>query len=343
MAGKANSKLKTLVLMDILREKTDEDHPMSAAELCQELGEYNIDAERKSIYSDIEVLQDYGMDIIKTTTPKKGFFLGDRDFELAELRLLVDAVQSAGFIPEEKTKALKAKIQKVCSVWQRKQLDKQVYVDGRYKTANKQIYYIIDALSRAIDQGDKVKISYTRRSIVAGDRAHNETRIFKVTPYATIWQDDHYYLVCNNEKYDNFMHVRIERINQVEAVEDEKARPCSAFSNFKNGFDCSTYITQNMFHGYSGEPEVIQLRCDNDVLVAITDRFGEDVVILDTDEDTFTVRIRAAVSDGLVKWLLEFGNKVLVVAPDSLREEVVQTLKDTLSAYQTLTAAADDE
>ncbi len=338
MAGKANSKLKTLVLADILREKTDEEHPMSAAELCQELGDYNIDAERKSIYSDIDVLRDYGLDVINTTYPKKGYFLGDRDFELAEIRLLVDAVESAGFISENKTRALTAKVEKVCSRWQRDRLHKQVYVEECRKTGNEQVYYIIDALSEAISKGCKVRISYQKRRIVADEKARNESRIYTVSPYALIWSDDHYYLVCNNQNYDNFMHVRVERIRKVEMLEDEKIRPCSEFSSFKEGFDCAAYLAQNMFNGYTGEPETIQLRCDNELIQAVTDRFGEDVVIFEADEDTFSVIVTAAVSDGLVDWILQFGSKMLVLSPETLQTDLLSKIASTAEAYQTLLA-----
>lgn len=335
MAGKSNSKLKTLVLADILREQTDEDHPMSATELCQELSNYNIDAERKSIYTNLSVLEDYGMDIIKTTYPKKGFFLGEREFQLAEVRLMVDAVQSAGFISDQKTRALIAKMEKVLSRYQKEEISRQVYVEKvAAKTSNENIYYTIDELYRAIRIGRKVRLHYQRRKIAPGESVRYEERIFTLSPYGLIWFSDHYYLVCNNQKYDNFMHIRVERIRSVDIL-DEPARDCAEISSYKNGFDASDYLSK-IFNGYTGETERVTLRCNNELIQSVTDRFGEDIPIISTDEETFTISVNAAVGEGFIDWLLQFGDTMVVTSPEELQIRVYDKAAAAANAYAKL-------
>lgn len=333
MAGKMNSKLKTLVLADILREQTDENHPMSATDICTELKARGIDAERKSIYANLEVLEQYGLDIIKTSFPKKGCYLGARNYEAAEVRLLVDAVRSAGFISNKKTKQLVSKIEKSLSTFQREDMDRQVYMDNCTKTTNECVYYIIDGLSRAIDSGCKVRLHYVSRKIQQGNTVRHEERSFKLSPYALIWFDGHYYLVCNNQKYPDFMHIRVEHIRDVTILEDEPVRDCAEFSDYKSGFDCADY-SQKIFNGYAGEPEEVTLQCANGLSQAIMDRFGDRIPIAKVGASTFDIRITAAVSTGLVNWILQFGDQMLVLSPDTLRESVYEKAKAAAKMYE---------
>lgn len=225
MAQQKNTKLKLLYLSDILSEKTDEAHPLSANELCDALCAAGIEAERKSVYKDIEVLKEYGLDIILgTENNKRGYFIGARKFELAELRLLLDAVQAANFISQKKTKILVEKIESFASKYQAATLHRQVYVDNRPKCKNEELYYTISALDDAINAELKVSFTYSRRVITDEFKQKSDEKAFKVSPYALIWSDDHYYLVCNNEKYDNLMNLRIDRIKSI-AVTEESARP----------------------------------------------------------------------------------------------------------------------
>ena len=332
MAQQKNTKLKLLYLSDILSEKTDEAHPLSANELCDALCAAGIEAERKSVYKDIEVLKEYGLEIsLGTENNKRGYFIGARKFELAELRLLLDAVQAANFISQKKTKILVEKIESFASKYQAATLHRQVYVDNRPKCKNEELYYTISALDDAINAELKVSFTYSRRVITDEFKQKSDEKAFKVSPYALIWSDDHYYLVCNNEKYDNLMNLRIDRIKSI-AVTEESARPFSEVSDYTTRFDSADYASK-LFNMYSGEPKPIELICENGMLELILDKFGERVRLQKYDDESFVVKTNAVVSDGLSAWLLQFGKRVKVKSPNELKAAVKTKALETFEAY----------
>ena len=331
MAGNANSKLKLLRLMDILNEYSDEDHPLSAPELCAMLSDYGITAERKSIYNDISTLEEYGLDVIKSSDGKKGYFIGEREFQIPEIRLLLDAVRSAKFISPDKTKELSKKIQHGLSTYQRQELYDQVYYDDSQKEQNDKIYFVIDALSRAVHEKKKVSIHYRRRVIETSEKPKNEDRLYKLTPYALIWRDDHYYLIANNEKYDNLMHLRIDRITSANIL-SENGRPVSEVSDYVDKFDVVDY-TNRVFNMFSGESARIEIKCSNDKWEVVRDRFGFDVLVIDRDDETFTISIVAAKSEGLILWLMQFGKDMVVLSPTDFRDEMKSRINGALEAY----------
>lgn len=332
MSGQQNSKIKLLYIKDILEKYTDEAHVMNSSEILSKLESvYGIRCERKSLYSDIEVLMSYGTDIIKTRTPRNGFFVGTREFELAELRLLSDAVQAADFISKNKTKRLIERIESFASVYQASSIKEQVYIDSRPKCDNERIFYSIDALDTAIKSEKKVKVVYSRRSVGEKFSATKIQREFVLSPYAMIWSKDHYYLVANNEKYDNLMNLRIDRIDSVDITEED-ARPFSEVSSYKTRFDAADY-SRKTFNMYSGTEETIELKCHNSLLEEMLDRFGETVSVRSSGEDCFSVRTEAFVNDGLVSWIMQFGNSVKVVAPSSLAQKVFEKAKKISELY----------
>ncbi|MBO5290798.1 MAG: WYL domain-containing transcriptional regulator [Clostridia bacterium] len=332
MAGVQKSKLKLLYIVDILRKKTDENHYLAATEICDELSQLDIPAERKSIYNDIDILREYGFDIIHTGSKNRGgYFLGAREFELAELRLLSDAVQAANFISQKKTNQLVQKIESFASEKQAKILHSQVYVDNRPKCKNEEIYYTISLLDEAISAKVKVNFTYTRRRITEEFKTAKEEKSFTVSPYALIWSDDHYYLVCNNEKYDNLMHLRIDKIKHLEKT-SLPARHFSEVSDYKNYFDSADYASK-LFNMYSGEPKPVEFICNNDTLEPMLDRFGENVKIQKYDDEHFVLRTNVASSEGLVAWIVQFGGRVKVKSPNDLIYSVKQKAAEILEIY----------
>lgn len=332
MAGVQKSKLKLLYIVDILRKKTDENHYLAATEICDELSQLDIPAERKSIYNDIDILREYGFDIIHTGSKNRGgYFLGAREFELAELRLLSDAVQAANFISQKKTNQLVQKIESFASEKQAKILHSQVYVDNRPKCKNEEIYYTISLLDEAITAKIKVNFTYTRRRITEEFKTAKEEKSFTVSPYALIWSDDHYYLVCNNEKYDNLMHLRIDKIKHLEKT-SLPARHFSEVSDYKNYFDSADYASK-LFNMYSGEPKPVEFICNNDTLEPMLDRFGENVKIQKYDDEHFVLRTNVASSEGLVAWIVQFGGRVKVKSPNDLIYSVKQKAAEILEIY----------
>ena len=332
MAGKLNSKLKLLYIRDILIKYTDEQHVLNAAEIEEKLRNiYGLECERKSIYNDIDVLMDYGMDIIKARTPKHGYFLASGDYQLPELRLLLDAVQSAKFITYSKTKELLAKLEAETSIHQAGLLKQQVYIENRNKSKNEAIYRVIDGLDTAIKAGKKVRVEYTRRRIDEKFAAVKETRTHILSPYALIWADDHYYLVANNEKYDNLMHLRLDRITKMEIL-DKKARWMHEVSPYRDRFDAADYAAKH-FNMFSGKLESVELKCENGVLEPMLDRFGDRVNTRAFDEDHFLLRTEVAINKGVATWIMQFGSQVTVVFPTELKNMVRDLALEVVRNY----------
>lgn len=331
MAVSGNSKLKILYLMQILWQKTDEEHILSANELCDELSKHGIDCERKSIYTDIDLLTKFGLDIIHTRSPKSGYFLAERTFQLPELRLMMDAVQAANFITPNKTKQLLKKIESMASDSQSKRLAGQIYIDNRVKATNEEIYYNIDVLNKAIQTGHQVEFQYFKRKLTGRMTFESEEKRFVVNPYALIWSNDHYYLVSNYPKYQNLMHTRIDRMKKVKVL-DTFSRRFSEVSHYKRHFDAADYA-KKLFNMYSGEEETVELLCRREILEEILDRVGPEVPLKAESELYFTVKFPAVVSDGLASWILQYGDKITVSAPESLKNMVTKKAQEVLKIY----------
>lgn len=326
------SKLKTLYILKFLNEYSDETNPLSTSDLIKMLDEKGIVCERKSIYADINALNEIGFDIISTNTPKRGFFMASRTFELAQVRLLIDAVTSAGFITPNKTRDLVEKLETLVSVGQAKELVSQVYIDSNSKCDNEEIYYIIDRLHDAICNNKQVKFTYKRRNIDKETRKSFTQKQHKVSPYALIWKDDHYYLVCNNDKYDNLLNLRLDRMSKVEML-DESVRPVSEVSEYSEAFDPIDYASK-MFNMFAGQTDTVKLQCNLDLREEIMDRFGAKVPLKAIDIDHFETQINVAVSDGLVSWIMNFGDKIKVVEPKYLAYSVKDRAEKIAKLYQ---------
>ncbi len=332
MAARSGQKLKILYIVKILTEFTDEQHPLSAEEICNKLSAYGVTAERKSIYNDIECLVDFGYDIIKTRVPKNGYFLASREFELPEIYLLSDAVRTAEFISEKKTRQLIAKFDKMLSTYQSKHGISGIYIGGRNKTDNEEIFYNIDAINTAIKDCKKVSLKYEHQHLDENREITVDVKEHKISPYAMTWQDDHYYLIGNNEKYDNLMHMRIDRIKKVEIL-TERSRHFSEVSDYTDTFDVVDY-TQKLFSMFGGELSRIKLRCKKNILEQLTDRFGKKIFFTNVTNDTFDISVNAVISEGLVTWLMNYGDRVEVIEPQNLRQKITERAEKILSIYK---------
>lgn len=331
MAGSANAKLKPLYLYQIFLEKTDEEHPLSAQELCGELERRGVTAQRKSIYGDIDLLKGFGLDILHTRTPKSGYFLASRAFEAAEVRLLLDAVQSAAFITPKKTAQLVQKLERLVSRGQAARLDGQVHIDSRVKCGNEEIYYTIELLDRAIQAGRQVRFQYARRVLSDQMRVETQEKRFLVSPYALIWSGGQYYLVCNNPKYDNLMHARLDRIHRAEVLE-APARDFREVSDYTDFFDAADYANQ-LFHMFSGETETVELCCGRELIEEILDRFGETALLRAAGDGRFLVKFEAKVSEGLLSWLMQYGDRAVVRSPLKLKTMIQEKARAVMRNY----------
>ena len=332
MTGKGYTKLKLLYIKQYLEKYSDEDNLVKADELLEMLSEKGIDCERKSIYSDISALKNYGVDI---SNDKRGYRILARDFELPELRLLMDAVQAANFISAKKSKELISKICNLCSKHQAKILEKQVYIDNRNKCTNEEIYYNIDLINKAILQKKKISFTYIKRVIDEENKEIvREEKELTVSPYALIWSNDHYYLVSNNSKYDNLMHTRIDRMKKVE-ITSESSRDFSEVSPYGKFFDSADY-SGKLFNMFSGDTRKLVLRCKDSILEEMIDRFGDECKIRKSvadKQEQFTLETKCVYSEGLVSWLMQFGDKVQVISPESLRDDIVEKAESIRRIY----------
>lgn len=331
MKSAFKQKLRILYIIDIFASKSDEDHLLSANDVIRYLrDDYGIECERKTVYDCIECLNEYGFEIIKSQSPR-GYFMVPYHFETAELRLLIDAVQSANFISAKKSKALVKKFSAFASEYQYKRLENQVYIDNRSKGSNERIFYNIDILNSAIIQKRQVNVVYRRRKVVDGKRAQYEEKNMTINPYALIWANDHYYLVGNYSKYDNLIHLRVDRLKSVE-VTDKTARHFSAVSPYTTSFDTADYSYKHLSM-FAGDIKPVELICNNSIIEDFIDRFGERCYMVPFDNDHFLAKVDVAVTEGLVSWIMQFGDKIKVKGPKDLKNMIIDKTKSILTLY----------
>ena len=331
MKNTSKQKLRLLYIIDILASKSDEEHLLSANDIINYLkDDYGIECERKTVYDCIECLNEYGYEIIKSQSPR-GYFMVPYHFETAELRLLIDAVQSANFISAKKTKALLNKFSDFTSEYQYKRLIKQVYIDNRNKSSNENIFYNIDILNTAILKKRQVDVIYRRRKVVDANHAQYEEKKMTINPYALIWADDHYYLVGNYSKYDNLIHLRVDRLKSV-TVTDNPARRFSDVSPYTTSFDTADYSNKHLSM-FSGDIKPVELICKNEILEDFLDKFGEKFNIKAFDDEHFVAKVDVAVTNGLVSWIMQFGDKIKVRGPKELKNMIIDKTNSILALY----------
>lgn len=315
MARAQGQKLKLLYILRILERETDEEHPIATQQLVQRLEEYGIHSERKSLYDDMEKLMDFGYDIIHVQSRLGGgYYLANREFELAELKLLVDAVSSSRFITTKKSRELIKKLENKASRHEASKLQRQVYVAGRVKTENEKIYYSIDAIHNAILENRQLRFDYlewnTEKKLVPRD-----DKARQVSPWALIWKDENYYLAAFDPKDNTMKHYRVDKIGNVTLCE-EKRIGLEAFERI----DLGEYANQS-FGMFGGKQEVVTLSFPQRLVGVVLDRFGKEVDIRPMEGDSFRVRAKIVVSGQFFGWLSGIGKEAKIVAPESVREE----------------------
>lgn len=326
-----NSRVRLLKVLEILKTESDREHPVSATELIEKLKKYDIEVERKAIYKDLEALQDAGFEVVKTGTPKRGYYIADGGFEMPEISLLIDAVQSAGFIPKAKSRQLVLKLQGLVSSHQAQELKNRVCIENRSKSANEGVYKNIDLLNTAITKQLKVKIKYIRNQL-KGTQLVATLKDMVINPYALLWEADHYYLIGNNQKYENLTHLRVDRIAEV-TLTKEKCRHFSEVSDYAQRFDTADY-SRKVFNMFGGEKCRIDLECDVNLLQQITDKFTDGIFIRHYDgESTFRFSTEALISDGLVGWIMQFGGDIKVLSPETLKQSVLEKARRMTEIY----------
>lgn len=322
-------KLKILYLMKILLEETDDLHSITMSEIISKLGSYGVNAERKSIYDDIECLRAYGMDIIlekegKTYTYK----IASRQFELAELKLLVDSVQSSKFITEKKSQQLIKKIEGLASHYEASKLQRQVYTMERVKTENESIYYNVDQIHDAIASNVKITFQYFNWDEKKQKVLRKDGAFYKVSPWALSWDDENYYLVAFDSVDKKIKHYRVDKMLRISATE-EKREGSEQFP----AFDVGAYA-KKMFGMFGGEEETVKILCENRFAGVMIDRFGKDVAMVKVDDEHFYVNVKVAVSSHFLAWVMALGDGAKIIGPERVVQKVQEEVDRLVKQYK---------
>lgn len=323
MPKSSNQKLKLLSIVRMLQENTDEDHLMTTQEIIDRLAAEGISAERKSIYDDMEQLVNFGYDIIQVRSRTNGgYYLAGRDFELAELKLLVDAVQASRFITQKKSRELIKKLECLTSRHEAKQLQRQVYVAGRIKTENESIYYSVDAIHKAIFENVCISFTYMEWTISKELKPKKAGEKYTVSPWALLWQDENYYLAAYDAQAEVMKHYRVDKMGAVQLTK----LPRQGMEKFSQ-VDLADY-TNRTFGMFGGQAVTVTMEFSNRLIGVVLDRFGRETDIRGKNQDTFTVRVPVAVSGQFFGWLAGIGKEAAVTAPEEVKKQYADWLDD---------------
>ncbi|MBR5502152.1 MAG: WYL domain-containing protein [Oscillospiraceae bacterium] len=328
MARSSNQKLKLLHLLQIFSQQTDEAHPLTLQQLQEQLAARGVSAERKSLYDDMDALRSFGFDIMVNRGRTTGYYMGSRDFQLPELKLLVDSVQSSKFITEKKTLELIKKIEGLASVYDAQLLQRQVYVRGRVKSMNESVYYSVDEISAAIAQDRMLSFQYFRYDLNKQRQLRHDGAQYAVSPFALMWDHENYYLLAYDADAGVLKHYRVDRMTALHQL-PEKRQGAEAFA----AVDMSSY-TKKIFGMFTGEEQQVKLRFENRLVDVVLDRFGKDVMIIPDGDGHFTVNISVAVSEQFYGWLLGFGTSAELVAPAAVRSDFAKRLQAVSAMYE---------
>ena len=329
MPKSSNQKLKLIYLMKILLERTDETHSITMPEMIDALAAYGISAERKSLYNDIENLRVYGLDVIGTQEDRTySYHIGNRQFELAELKLLVDSVQSAKFITVKKSNELIKKIEGLASKYEASQLHRQVFVAGRVKTMNESIYYNVDRIHTAIAENSRITFQYFQWNVDKKIELRHDGALYEVSPWALSWDDENYYLIAYDSSERMIKHFRVDKMLDIQS----NGRGREGRQAFK-AFDMAAYA-RKMFGMYGGKEELVRIECDNSFAGVMIDRFGKDVSMIRLDDERFVVNVEVAVSRQFLAWIIGLGDGVTLTGPENVVEMMNAEIDRLIRQYK---------
>lgn len=328
MARSANQKLKCLYLRQFLLENTDEAHPVTVSQMIDYLARHDIAAERKSIYDDIDGLRSYGLDIEYRKAQDGGYFIANREFQLPELKLLVDAVQSSKFLSLRKSNELIAKLEKLASRHEAQALRRQVYVTHRIKNMNESIYYNVDALHSAIAAGSRITFRYFDWDMNGKKKYRHEGKRYRISPWALLWDDENYYLVGYDAEHAERRHYRVDKMESISQTGEERLG-----KELFAGFDPAAY-SRKVFGMYGGEPQKVTLRFESSMSNIVFDRFGRELILTPDREGGFTVTVEVVPSPQFFAWLTGLGAPVKILSPQPIVQQFCDYLQSVLDAYR---------
>ena len=327
------SKAKLFYIWEILKD-TDVDHPLTAAQIGKLLdSRYGIDAERKSICRDVNVLRDdCGLDINLSEDRKSGYYMASRKFEDWELKFLIDAVMAYDGLAEKDARKLVEKLKSESSQSGRELLSAITPVSKKNTADRRRIKYGIDTVLKAIRANCQISFNYFTLDVDKEPKLRRE-RKYIVSPYALVRKDGFYYLVCNYSKYDNLSFYRLERMGNINLLETEPRRPLTDFFGRHERSGLSNFVQRNIY-SFIGEPIELKLEFPNYEISDIIDSFGDDADLRRINEEKCEARIKVQDGEGLYFWLLQRAENVKVISPVEVKEKLVGKLKDIVKMYE---------
>ncbi len=325
MAKSPNQKLKLLILKDYLLRNSDEKHPVTIPQIIEELARYDIKAERKSLYDDLEALRVYGLDIVQS---KGNYHVGQRSFETPELKLLVDSIQSSKFITQKKTMSLIKKIEELASMYDAQLLERQVYVRNRVKSMNESVYYNVDSIADAINQDRTIQFKYFEYTVSKERHIKKDGGWYTVSPFALMWDDENYYLLAWDCDSSSMRHYRVDKMLDITLL-DRKREGKEAFAEV----DMSAY-SKRVFSMFTGKDRRVRMRFANSLAGAVIDRFGTDAMLIPDGSDHFIVTQELVVSPRFFAWIFGFGTDAEILSPKDVRQEAALLAQNIAGQYR---------
>ncbi len=330
MSRGTNQKFKFTYLMKIMQEKTDDEHALTIKQIMAELEKYDVTAERKSIYTDFQDMTDkFGIEIIKEQIGRDTYYhVGAREFELAEVKLLIDAIQSSKFITQTKSSELITKIKSFVSEHQAKLLQRQVFINDRVKTMNESVYYNVDYIHTAIGQNKKIRFKYFKWDINKKLVPRHNGAWFVASPWALTWDDENYYMVAFDDWDHKIKHYRVDKMMDI-SVEEERRDGKEEFRNF----DMAEY-SKATFGMYQGKKTKVKIQFANYMCGVFIDRFGKDISFRPVDDEHSELMVDVNVSPQFFGWIFSLGNAVKITGPQEVVEEMGKTIKEISMNYK---------
>ena len=320
-----NQKLKIFYILDYLQKNSHETHPVRALELIAMLDrEHNISCDRKTVYSDIAALQDYGVDIVSLPGKNGGYYIASRNFELPELKLLIDAVQSSRYLTEKKSRELIEKLLTQCNEQDAKLMKRNILVSGRVKSMNETIYYSVDSIQEAIAQNKQITFRYFDWDF-GGKRRYRE-KLYIASPYGLCQDNENCYLLALSDRH-GITAYRLDRMIDISLL-DTPRTPCPELTG-KALIDHAN----KLFQMYSGDAVDVKLRFHNSLINVVIDRFGKDTMLIPDGDAHFNFTVRVAVSPMFLSWVMGFGNKAKILYPQSVADSLCDLCREAMNQY----------
>lgn len=325
----SNQRFKLYRLAQIMLKKTDDEHYITMPEIMEELAKYNVTADRKSIYNDLRDLSALGIEVEGEPIGNRyHYHVVNRPFELPELKLLVDAIQSSKFITEKKSNALIRKLETLLSKYDAQKLQRQVYVSGRIKTMNESIYYTVDAIHNAISENKKIRFQYYQWNVKKEMELRHNGAWYHISPWGLSWDDENYYLVGYDSDAGKIKHYRVDKMMHIQMSEEKREG-----RNYFKKLDMAEYAKKS-FGMFGGKEQTVKLKVRNELAGVMIDRFGKDVMIVPLDDEYFTVSVNVHVSRQFLGWVFSLGEAARIIGPDEVAAQMREEAKRLMRQYE---------